>query len=161
MPGATAYGGVTDALRPASGETVFIFAASEAMGGLVGMLCKVVFGCKMIGSCVFPRSAHVCSVYHFDHHSDYKAKHSMEKLMRGLRAVAPAGIDLYVENVGGMHIEAAMQTINIKGRVAVCGCISQYNTPYPEKVGLGICKVSYGEIYFQGFVSTDCGLSIR
>lgn len=156
MPGATAYGGVTDILRPVSGETVFISAASGAVGGLVGMLCKNVFGCKVIGSCGGPeKCAHVQNVYHFDHAIDYKTVHSVEDLVGSICAVAPTGIDMYFENVGGMHFEAALQTIKPKGRVAVCGCISQYNTPYPEKVGLDIWKVIYGQIHIQGFVSSD------
>jgi len=54
MPGATAYGGLVDTLRPLKGETIFISAAAGAVGGLVGQLAKSVYDCKVIGSCGGP-----------------------------------------------------------------------------------------------------------
>jgi NADPH-dependent curcumin reductase CurA len=54
MPGSTAYGGVTDVLRPNEGETIFVSAAAGAVGSLVGMIAKNVFKCKVIGSCGGP-----------------------------------------------------------------------------------------------------------
>jgi NADPH-dependent curcumin reductase CurA len=53
MPGSTAYGGLLDILRPLKGETIFISSASGAVGGLVGMMAKNVFGCKVIGVNIF------------------------------------------------------------------------------------------------------------
>ena len=67
MPGATAYGGLLDVLRPNAGETIFISAAAGAVGGLVGMIAKNVFGCKVIGSCGGPvKCALIKEKYGFD-----------------------------------------------------------------------------------------------
>jgi NADPH-dependent curcumin reductase CurA len=77
MPGATAYGGLVDVLRPVSGETIFISAASGAVGGLVGMLAKRVFHCTVIGSCGGEEKCRVLKeLYGFDHAIDYKQANS-------------------------------------------------------------------------------------
>ena len=60
-----------------------------------------------------------------------------------LRKVAPEGIDMYFENVGGMHFEAAMSCLKIGGRVAVCGTISNYNDGKPEPAAIHISNMIY------------------
>jgi NADPH-dependent curcumin reductase CurA len=81
MPGATAYGGLLDILRPNEGETIFISAASGAVGSLVGMLAKRLYNCKVIGSCGGPeKCALIKEKFGFDHAIDDKTLSSAEEL---------------------------------------------------------------------------------
>jgi NADPH-dependent curcumin reductase CurA len=128
MPGSTAYGGFIDILQPKRGETLFVSAASGAVGGLVGMIAKHVYGCKVIGSCGGEEKCNfIRDYYGFDHAIDYKKASSKEDLIHMLKEVAPDGIDMYFENVGGIHFEASVACLRRFGRIAICGWISGYN----------------------------------
>ena len=98
MPGATAYGGLIDVLRPIEGETIFISAASGAVGSLVGMIAKNVYGCKVIGSCGGPDKCRLIKdKFNFDHAIDYKTVTTADQLKAALLQAAPQGIDMYFE----------------------------------------------------------------
>lgn len=154
MPGATAYGGLVDVLRPNKGETIFISAASGAVGSLVGMIAKSVYGCKVIGSCGGPdKCALVKEKFGFDYAIDYKTITNAAELIIALKAVAPEGIDMYFENVGGMHFEAAMDCLRKGGRIAVCGQIAEYNSAKPELCAFNPMKMIYTSQRIEGFVS--------
>jgi len=128
MPGSTAYGGLIDVLRPLQGETIFISAAAGAVGGLVGQIAKNEYGCNVVGSCGGDEKGKIIlDKYGFDSHIDYKKASTEAELTAMLKAAAPEGIDMYFENVGGMHFETAMSCLRTKGRIAVCGCIANYN----------------------------------
>ena len=131
MPGATVYGGLLDVLKPKSGETLFVSGAAGAVGSLVGMIAKNVVGCKVVGSCGGEEKCKRIS--EFATAIDYKKSANTEELKTALKVVAPEGIDMYFDNVGGMHFEAAFQSLRTGGRIAVCGGISQYNSG----IGLG------------------------
>jgi NADPH-dependent curcumin reductase len=98
MPGATAYGGVVDVLRPNAGDTLFVSAAAGAVGSLAGQIAKKRFGCKVVGSAGGPAKCDfVVKSLGFDACLDYKAAgNSAEKLGAALKEAAPAGIDMYV-----------------------------------------------------------------
>jgi len=133
MPGAAAYGGLVDTLRPLKGETIFVSAAAGAVGGLVGQLAKALYDCNVIGSCGgFQKSKMIKEEWGFDHAIDYKTCNSKEDLVAALKKVAPNGINMYFENVGGIHFAAAMDVLAPKGRVAVCGQIDNYNDADPH-----------------------------
>ena len=112
MPGATAYGGLIDVLRPNQGDTIWVSGAGGAVGSMVGMIAKNVYGCTVIGSAGGPeKCAHVCKEFGFDHCVDYRACESTGDLVRALRSVMglgpgdmglEKGIDMYFENVGGV-----------------------------------------------------------
>jgi NADPH-dependent curcumin reductase CurA len=122
MPGATAYGGLVDTLRPLKGETIFVSAAAGAVGGLVGQLAKALYDCKVIGSCGGSQKGKMIKEeWGFDHAIDYKMCKDKDDLVAALKAAAPNGINMYFENVGGIHFAAAMDCLAPKGRVAVCG----------------------------------------
>jgi NADPH-dependent curcumin reductase CurA len=128
MPGSTAYGGLIDVLRPLKGETIFVSAAAGAVGGLVGQIAKNEYECKTVGSCGGPEKGKIIlDKYGFDSHVDYKKAANGDELSAMLKEAAPDGIDMYFENVGGMHFETAMSALRVKGRIAVCGCIANYN----------------------------------
>lgn len=158
MPGATAYGGFIDVLKPNTGETLFVSSAAGAVGSLVGQLAKNVYNCTVVGSCGGPtKNAHIKSKYGFDHAIDYKAlKHGDDKglsdLKSQLTAAVPEGIDMYFENVGGIHFDAAMATLRPHGRVAVCGAISGYNEKEGPKNSLYIGQLIYTFQRIEGFV---------
>ncbi len=130
MPGATAWGGLLDVLRPKKGETLFVSAASGAVGSLVGQIAAKHVGCTVIGSVGGPAKADAIRALGFHHTIDYRQHGATTaSLVAALRAVAPDGIDMNFENVGGPHFDAAFQCLRVLGRVAVCGAISQYDKP--------------------------------
>jgi NADPH-dependent curcumin reductase CurA len=97
-PGATAYGGVVDVLHPAEGETVFISAASGAVGSMAGQIAKNVYKCTVIGSCGGPAKCdNIKQKFGYDHAIDYKQCKSADDLIAALKAAAPDGFDMYFE----------------------------------------------------------------
>jgi NADPH-dependent curcumin reductase CurA len=154
MPGSTAYGGLIDVLRPNNGETIFISAASGAVGSIVGMLAKRLYNCTVIGSC---GGAEKCALikekFGFDHAIDYKTLSTAEELIAALKEVAPNGIDMYFENVGGIHFDAAYASLRPHGRIAVCGGISQYNEANPALNAINPMKMVYTFQRIEGFIS--------
>lgn len=153
MPGSTAYGGLIDILRPNQGETIFISAASGAVGSLVGMLAKRLYNCKVIGSCGGPeKCALIKEKFGFDHAIDYKKLSTASDLINALKEVAPDGIDMYFENVGGIHFDAAYASLKRFGRIAVCGGISQYNEATPNLNAINPMTMVYTFQRIEGFV---------
>lgn len=162
MPGSTAYGGIEGILRPNPGETIFISAASGAVGGLAGMIAKHRYGCKVIGSAGGEdKCAFVKSFYGFDHCIDYKAAANAEDLARMLREAAPEGIDMYFENVGGMHFDAAMATLRNRGRIAICGQIAEYNKRVAPKYEVNTWGMIYTQQRIEGFLCWDWLMGIK
>jgi len=153
MPGSTAYGGLIDVLRPKEGETIFISAASGAVGSLVGMLAKKLYNCTVIGSC---GGAEKCALvkerFGFDYVIDYKTVSTAQELIDAIKAVAPNGIDMYFENVGGIHFDAAYASLRPHGRIAVCGGISQYNEASPTLNSINPMQMVYTFQRIEGFV---------
>ena len=153
MPGSTAYGGLIDVLRPQQGETIFISAASGAVGSLVGMIAKNVYNCKVIGSCGGPEKCRLIKEkFGFDHAIDYKVANDKDSLKEALLKAAPEGIDMYFENVGGYHFDAAFDSLRAHGRIAVCGGISQYNEAIPQLNAINPMKMIYSYQRIEGFV---------
>lgn len=156
MPGSTAYGGLIDVLQAKQGETIFISGAAGAVGGMVGMLAKTLFNCTVIGSCGGPqKGAFIKEQYGFDHAIDYKTINTREEMVEALRAVAPNGIDLFFDNVGGIHLEAALEVLRPRGRVAICGQIQEYNNKVPSPVNWHPFKMIYAQQRIEGFVCHD------
>lgn len=166
MPGSTAYGGLYGVLRPkrakkgeGNGETLFVSAASGAVGQLVGQLAKMA-GCTVIGSAGGPsKCAALKEKFGYDHAIDYKTCADAEALKAKLKEISPDGIDMYFENVGGMHFDAAFACMRPEGRIAVCGAISQYNHGGSAGGGLGgstnalpLGALIYPQIRIEGFV---------
>jgi NADPH-dependent curcumin reductase CurA len=153
MPGSTAYGGLVDVLRPQQGETIWVSAAAGAVGGMVGMLAKSMYNCTTIGSCGGEsKCATIKEKYQFDHAVDYKACADKEALKAAVREIAPEGIDMYFENVGGAHFEAAYESLRRSGRIAVCGSISKYNEAAPERVQINSMTAVTRFLRIEGFM---------
>ncbi len=149
MPGMTAYVGLFDVGDPKPGETVFVSAASGAVGSLVGQLARE-HGCRVVGSAGSAEKVRwLTEELRFDAAFDY---HDGD-LVGQLRAAAPDGVDVYFDNVGGAHLEAAIECMNPFGRIAACGMISQYDTPQPGPTNLRL--VVGKRIRLQGFIVSD------
>jgi NADPH-dependent curcumin reductase CurA len=152
MPGLTAYSSLFEIGKPQKGETIFVSAASGAVGQLVGQLAKHE-GLKVIGSVGSDEKLnYIINELNFDGGFNYKKEKPADALSR----LAPDGIDIYYENVGGEHLEAALDALKDFGRIIVCGLISQYNAPaYPIK---NISNVLFKRLTMRGFIVGDAGM---
>lgn len=135
MPGATAYGGLIEVLKPRAGEVLFVSSAAGALGTIVGQVAAKELGVQVIGSCGGPnKTAHIRKLG-FHHAIDYRQVDSVEALMEKIKEFSPSGVDMNFENVGGMHFEATFRLLKHRGRVAICGCISTYNEASADALG--------------------------
>ncbi len=124
MTGLTAYAGLTAVAAMQPGDTVFISGAAGAVGSLAGQIAKQRGAARVVGSAGSPaKVAHLLGLG-FDVAFDYHDGSVAEQLA----VAAPEGIDVYFDNVGGEHLEAAIGALRRGGRVALCGAISQYNS---------------------------------
>ncbi|MBW3085079.1 putative NADP-dependent oxidoreductase YfmJ [Austwickia sp. TVS 96-490-7B] len=124
MPGLTAYAGLLAAAEFAPGDTVFVSGAAGAVGALVGQIAKLKGASRVIGSAGTPEKVARLLELGFDAAFNYHDGPVLDRL----NEAAPEGIDVYFDNVGGEHLEAALSALRIDGRVALCGAISQYNS---------------------------------
>lgn len=152
MPGLTAYSSLYEIGQPKKGETLFVSAASGAVGQLVGQLAKHE-GLTVIGSVGSDEKLdYITKELGFDAGFNYKKEKPADALAR----LAPNGIDIYYENVGGEHMAAALDALKEFGRVVVCGLISQYNSaPYPIT---NIANVLTKRLTMRGFIVSDEGM---
>jgi NADPH-dependent curcumin reductase CurA len=153
MPGLTAYAGLFDVAELKAGETVFISGAAGAVGSLAGQFAKL-RGATVIGSAGSAEKVRwLVQDLGFDAAFNYKDAPVLDQL----RTFAPEGIDVYFDNVGGDHLEAAIHVLNVHGRAAICGMISQYNNtapaPGPRNMGMLVSK----RLRLQGFLVGDHG----
>ena len=149
MPGLTAYVGLLDIAGLREGDVVFVSAAAGAVGSLAGQIAKL-RGHTVIGSAGSAEKVEWLRALGFDHAFDYH-----DGVRKQLAAAAPDGIDVYFDNVGGEHLEAAIGSLRTHGRVALCGSISGYNAtsppPGPRNLGLAVGK----RITMRGFIILD------
>jgi NADPH-dependent curcumin reductase CurA len=152
MPGRTAYSSFYDIGKPVKGETIFISAASGAVGQLVGQLAKHE-GLKVIGSVGSDdKLDFILKELDFDAGFNYKK----ESPAVALKRLAPNGIDIYYENVGGEQLQAAVDAMNNFGRVIACGMISQSSLPDDEKFGLTNVQLFVAKrLTMRGFIVSD------
>jgi NADPH-dependent curcumin reductase CurA len=149
LTGMTAYGGllVTAALK--DGENVFVSAAAGAVGSIVAQIAKIK-GCYVIGSA---GSDDKCRWLREELGVDAAINYKTVELRTALKAAAPRGIDVYFDNVGGEHLNAALPRMNALGRIAVCGMISAYNNfgAISEPVTT-LSNMIYNRLTMKGFV---------
>ncbi len=131
MPGLTAYVGLLKIAALKDGDTVFVSGAAGAVGQIVCQIAKLK-GNTVIGSAGGAAKVAYLKKIGVDHAIDYKAE---PDLTAALMKAAPGGIDVYFDNVGGAHLEAALMAANPLARFALCGMISQYNA---TDMGAGI-----------------------
>ncbi|PIA29586.1 hypothetical protein AQUCO_05800013v1 [Aquilegia coerulea] len=151
MPGLTAYVGFHEICSPKKGETVYVSAASGAVGQLVGQFAKLM-GCYVVGSAGTKEKVELLkNKFGFDDAFNYKEE---QDLTAALKRFFPQGIDIYFENVGGRMLDAVLLNMNVHGRIAVCGLISQYNLTEHDGVHNLFCMITK-RIRMQGFVEPD------
>ena len=130
MPGRTAYFGMKEICQPKPGETVLVSAASGAVGSVVGQLAKA-WGCRAVGIAGGKAKCdYAVKELGFDACVDYKAG----DLHAQLKAACPKGVDALFENVGGEILDTALRLMNVRGRITICGLISDYNAKEPYGV---------------------------
>ena len=149
VTGMTAYFGLIDAASAKEGDTVFVSAAAGAVGSVVVQVAKAK-GMTVIGSaggadkCDYVRSLGADQVV------DYKAG----SVLKGLAAAAPDGVDVYFDNVGDDHLDAAFALARQNARFAICGMIEGYNNPTPPSFRF-IARVIAMRIRLKGFIVFD------
>lgn len=151
IAGKTAYHGLVHVGRPQEGETVLVSAAAGSVGMFVGQIANNL-GCRAIGIAGGPeKCAWVTDTLGFDACIDYKT----EPLRKRIAELAPDGVDIYFDNVGGAVLEAALFNMALRGRIVCCGAISQYDTAEttsPRGVpGIHVFK----RLRMEGFIVMD------
>lgn len=152
LTGLTAYVGLLHIAGLKEGDTVFVSGAAGAVGSAVGQIARLKGASKVIGSAGSDEKVKLLTEkYGFDAAFNYKDAPVREQLAK----VAPQGIDVYFDNVGGDHLEAALDAFNQGGRAALCGAISTYNAtepvPGPDNMGNMVTR----SLKLQGFIVGD------
>ena len=151
MTGYTAYFGMMDIGAPQAGETVVVSAASGAVGGIASQLAKRA-GARVIGIAGGPeKCAYLTDVLGLDVAVDYKN----DEVQAGVRAAAPNGVDLYFDNVGGDILDALLAQMNYRGRIVVCGGISQYADWDAAKGPANYMRLVTHSLTMRGFTMRD------
>ncbi|WP_229072900.1 NADP-dependent oxidoreductase [Actinoplanes sp. DH11] len=149
MTGLTAYVGLLDIAQFREGDTVFVSGAAGAVGSVVGQIAKLRGAKRVIGSAGSAEKVrHLVDDLGFDAAFNYKDAPVREQL----RAAAPDGIDVYFDNVGADHLEAAIGSLNKFGRVALCGAIAQYNDVNPPAAPRNLALAVGKELNLRGFI---------
>jgi NADPH-dependent curcumin reductase CurA len=152
MPALTAYVGLLDIALFKPGETVFVSGAAGAVGSLVGQIAKLKGASRVIGSAGSEEKvSHLTNKLGYDAAFNYRDGNVSEQLA----AAAPDGIDVYFDNVGGDHLEAALWSLNRNGRVAVCGTISSYNNEKPVPGPRNLHQILVNRLTIRGFIILD------
>lgn len=145
--GLTAYFGILDVGQVKAGETVLISGAAGAVGSIAGQIAKIK-GARVIGIAGGPEKARfLTETLGFDAAIDYRN----EDVGARIKELAPEGLDVFFDNVGGEILEAAIANIRTRGRVAICGAISQYNDQQHVKGPSTYLKLAENYARMEGF----------
>lgn len=147
--GLTAYGGLLVTGELKDGENVFVSAAAGAVGSVACQIAKI-RDCRVAGSCGSDDKVdYLLNELGIDHAFNYKTSSISRELHIGL----PDGIDVYFENVGGAHLDAACGQMRPLGRIPVCGMISAYNNKGARSEGVTtLSNMIYNRVTMKGFV---------
>jgi NADPH-dependent curcumin reductase CurA len=149
MTGLTAYVGLLHVAALKPGDVVFVSAASGGVGSIVCQIAKLK-GHKVIGAAGGAhKTAFLKERLGVDEVIDYKAEPSLTK---ALARAAPEGIDVYFDNVGGDHLQAALAIANRRARFALCGMISAYNSTEPPAAPRNLTQAVVKELRLEGFI---------
>lgn len=152
MTGMTAWAGLTRVANLKPGSTVFVSAASGAVGSIVCQIAKAM-NCRVIGGAGkaekikwLIEKAHVDEAFNYKETEDLSAK---------LRSLAPEGIDVYFDNVGGNHLEAALDNMKVHGVIVACGMISAYNATEAVSAPRNLFKIIGKRVRMEGMLVGD------
>ena len=155
MTGLTAYVGLVEIGKLNEGkDTVFISAASGAVGSIACQIAKIK-GCHVVGSVGSEEKVEwLLDEVKIDYAFNYKTV-GENSISSELKKACPEGIDLYFDNVGGKHLEAAIDNIRTFGRIVFCGMISQYNVTSPSPGPSNLFLAITNRLRLQGFIVRD------
>jgi hypothetical protein len=160
MPGLTAYVGLNRVFTLTGNETVLVTAAAGAVGSVACQIAKLE-GCRVIGTAgSAEKTAWLRDEIGLDAAIDHRPE---RRLAVALHRACPEGFDLCFDNVGGRHLEAALQNMKVGGRVVICGMISQYNErpnePYSERRAApgprNLIQLIIKRLTLRGFIVND------
>ncbi|WP_455351588.1 NADP-dependent oxidoreductase [Streptomyces sp. SYSU K217416] len=151
MTGMTAYFGLLDIGRPEAGQTVVVSGAAGAVGSVVGQIAKLK-GCRVIGIAGGERKCRMLvEEFGFDAAIDYRS----DDVKKSLRELAPDGVDVYFDNVGGDILDAVLTRLARGARIVICGAISQYNSTEPVKGPANYLSLLVNRASMTGMVVFD------
>jgi hypothetical protein len=150
-PGFTAYGGLLRIGQLKDGEQVFVSTAAGAVGSVASQIAKI-RGCYVVGSTGSDEKVRWLKE---EAGLDAAFNYRSAPVRTQLRELAPKGIDVYFDNVGGEHLDAALASMNVLGRVPVCGMISGYNEAGSRTSVRNLSNIIYGRITLRGFTAAD------
>jgi NADPH-dependent curcumin reductase CurA len=150
LPGFVAYVGFIDLGAPRAGETVFVSGAAGAIGSMVGQLAKI-HGCRVIGSAGSDEKVGYLRSVGFDEAFNYKKTAPGDALGK----FCPDGFQLYFDNVGGEHLQAAVDHLALHGRIVCCGSVSAYNDSSAGPALRNIRRFVTGRLSMRGYVIWD------
>ncbi len=151
MPGLTAYFGLLDVGQLRKGDTVLVSGAAGAVGQVVGQIARI-RGNRVIGIAGREEKCrYVVETLGFDAAINYATQDLRQELGR----LCPDGIDVYFDNVGGPALEAALTFIRRRGRIVLCGGISQYNATQPVPGPNNYLSLLVRSARMEGFIVTD------
>lgn len=151
MPALTAYVGLLDIAALQPGDEVFVSGAAGAVGSVAGQIAKLKGAARVIGSAGTDEKVRWLYEIGFDAAFNYKTA----PVLGQLRQAAPDGIDVYFDNVGADHLEAALSVLNTHGRVAMCGAIADYNATEPPPGPSNLSLVLTKRLTLRGFIIVD------
>jgi NADPH-dependent curcumin reductase CurA len=146
--GMTAYVGLVEIASIKPGDAVFVSGAAGAVGSLAGQMTKLLGASTVVGSAGSAAKVAYVKELGFDAAFDYHDGPVHQRL----REAAPDGIDLYFDNVGGEHLEAAISSLRPYGRVALCGAISVYNATAPAAAPRNLYLAIGKQLTLRGFI---------
>lgn len=150
--GLSAYVGLAKIARVRPGDAVFISAAAGGVGTAAGQIARLLGATTVIGSAGSPAKVrHLVADLGFDAAFDYHDGPVTELLAKA----APDGVDVYLDNVGGDHLAAAIDALRDRGRIAWCGAIAQYNTTEPPAAPHNLFDVVRKSLRMEGFLVRD------
>jgi NADPH-dependent curcumin reductase CurA len=154
LTGITAYFGLLDVGEFKESDIVVVSGAAGATGSVAGQIAKARGAKKVVGIAGGPeKCAEVVESYGFDECLDYREGH----LARRLHESCPKGVDLYFDNVGGEILDAVLSNIAMKGRVVLCGAISQYNAMEKSRGIANTSMLIMRRGRMEGFLVLDYG----
>ncbi|KAK0726045.1 hypothetical protein B0H67DRAFT_599005 [Lasiosphaeris hirsuta] len=152
MPGLTAWAGLYAIGKPKAGKVMFVSSAAGAVGQVAGQIAKRE-GLRVIGSVGNgEKLAFILDELKFDGGFNYNKERPGEALPR----LAPEGIDIYFDNVGGEHLDAALENMNLHGRIVSCGMVSQYKLEQEERYAVkNMFLLLQNRLTMRGFLVYD------
>lgn len=150
--GLTAYVGLTRIARLREGDDVFVSAAAGGVGTATGRFARLLGAGRLVGSAGSPAKVrHLTAEVGYDEAFDYRTGPVSDLLAKA----APEGIDVFVDNVGGDHLAAAIGALRDHGRVVRVGTVSQYNTPSAPPVVFDHADVVEKSLRIEGFLVSN------